>query len=238
MSVVYKHTCLVTGKSYIGWSKNWVRRLDQHAGSKSLFGKALRKHGLGSFVTELLFVGTSKECMEFERSAIHEHNTMCPGGYNLCAGGNGLTPEDSRRIHDRPEVKKRLRECGNRRENIEGLVAHNKSQRMRELHRELGSTEENKQRLRDLSRSPEGRHRARVASLAKSEKYGFPQLLVLKIFRQSKRPRTIRDVARQLGFPDARVRRAVTHLRKKGYNIVRVGPPPIRGRPAHYMLKK
>lgn len=88
--IIYKHTCLSTGKSYIGQTKNYKARIRGHRGSTSStpFRNAIRKYGWDSFVSEILADGLTKaEANTLERFFIQEHNSIVPYGYNLTTGG-------------------------------------------------------------------------------------------------------------------------------------------------------
>ena len=95
---IYRATCTVNGKSYIGFSSKWPDRVKEHndaakAGSAFLFHKAIRKHGFENFVWEILY--QSKECdytlNEMEPYFIDECNTFfgTGDGYNMTLGGEG-----------------------------------------------------------------------------------------------------------------------------------------------------
>lgn len=90
---VYKITCSINGKSYIGISVDPQRRLRQHRnkarnGSGYALHNAMRKHGVDTFaMTVLLEVSTEEEALQMEEKLILEHNTVAPLGYNLTVGG-------------------------------------------------------------------------------------------------------------------------------------------------------
>lgn len=92
---VYKLTCAASGKSYIGIT---IRKLKQRWASHvhdaltqkrdTFLGRAIRKHGAGSFsMTLLQEVETVEQAALLERALIAEHGTLAPGGYNLTTGG-------------------------------------------------------------------------------------------------------------------------------------------------------
>ena len=97
--VVYKHTNLKNGKSYIGITNNpqarWAGSGSRYKSYNSLFGKALEKYGWEGFSHEILESGlTRTEATELEkyyialfRTNIHQYGCEC--GYNLTAGGDG-----------------------------------------------------------------------------------------------------------------------------------------------------
>jgi len=101
-AVVYEAVCRVHGKSYIGQSKDFssCKRSHAHAanhGSKSLFHRALRKHGTGAFDWQIRAeLPTVEEAKIAERILI----ALERPAYNMSAGGDGAvgvkhTPEQS-----------------------------------------------------------------------------------------------------------------------------------------------
>ncbi len=106
---IYKHTCNVTGKSYIGQTKNIKQRNWTHGRPYSrcpAFRNAVQKYGWENFVTEILFDGLSiTEANALEEQAIREHNTRVPHGYNLEPGGRNHThhAETRKKLSERPK---------------------------------------------------------------------------------------------------------------------------------------
>lgn len=101
---IYKHTCVVTNKSYIGQTCDFNRRVKEHLSPTSgctAFSRSIKKHGWDNFTTEILACGLSvNEANDVEAKMIVEYNTLSPNGYNLTAGGNNgkLSEETKRRI--------------------------------------------------------------------------------------------------------------------------------------------
>jgi len=102
---IYKATNIITGKSYIGYSSNWLSRKRQHkhianTNKKNyLFYNSLNKHGFESFVWDILYQSKDKEHTLFvmEDLFIKEYNTLSPNGYNSKnGGGGGNLSEESR----------------------------------------------------------------------------------------------------------------------------------------------
>jgi group I intron endonuclease len=93
---IYKITCLITQKSYIGLtvdtvSQRWSNHVCQaRKPKKSVFHRAIKKYGRSAFVIETLCEVRSLDaaCMA-ERETIVFHGTMIPNGYNLALGGAG-----------------------------------------------------------------------------------------------------------------------------------------------------
>lgn len=94
---LYKLTCIITGKAYIGATKTPIQgRIGRHLNAALREGrsydicKAIRKHGIKNFTLLILAQPTSyKSLMEMEAQAIIEHGTLRPNGYNMTAGGVG-----------------------------------------------------------------------------------------------------------------------------------------------------
>jgi group I intron endonuclease len=92
---IYKHTCIVTGKSYIGQTQNLKDRSWMHTRPYSrcpAFRNAVQKYGWDNFTTEILHEGLSlAQANEYEELAIAAHSTQVPHGYNLSPGGKNHT---------------------------------------------------------------------------------------------------------------------------------------------------
>ena len=89
---IYKLTCLPTGKSYIGMTKNRARRLVEHTNNSS--GKKLRAaielYGIEEFTYTIVCECASRdEAKKRERYEIKQQGTVWPDGYNLIGGGRG-----------------------------------------------------------------------------------------------------------------------------------------------------
>lgn len=97
---IYKITCLVTGKAYIGltcdrvdhrWSSHICRAMKEDGKSKSFFHKAIQTHGRNSFVISVIDTArTIDEASIKERAWILSEKTMVPLGYNSAKGGSGV----------------------------------------------------------------------------------------------------------------------------------------------------
>lgn len=99
---VYKHTCIITGKSYIGQTKNLEKRTKEHIRPSSAchaFRNAIRKYGWNNFTTEILAENLSvQEANTLEEKPIDEHQTLAPQGYNLCKGGKNHTHSEETKL--------------------------------------------------------------------------------------------------------------------------------------------
>lgn len=93
--IVYKISHKESGKSYIGVTRQSVRkRWYDHIycalveKRKSAFWAAIRKYGPDMFETHILYEAVNeRELMSVESALISVHNTFTPNGYNLTTGG-------------------------------------------------------------------------------------------------------------------------------------------------------
>lgn len=89
---IYKATNMITGKSYIGITNNYARRLNSHRHAKDpyYFHTAIRKHGFESFIWEILYQSKDEfhTLHEMEPYFIQEYDSY-QNGYNLTLGGDG-----------------------------------------------------------------------------------------------------------------------------------------------------
>lgn len=100
--VLYKHTNVVNGKSYIGWTsttleKRWQLHC-QHANnfSSCLFHRAIMKYGVDAWIHDILEIHDTQELAKAaEIRLISTHQTFCTDhpdrGYNMTRGGDGLS---------------------------------------------------------------------------------------------------------------------------------------------------
>lgn len=104
--LIYKLTCTISNKSYVGLTKNLPARLRDHrkqaSGCKALRA-AIAKHGWDSFTVTTLEVGLTKDQAAVrEAASIVEHASRYPTGYNLTPGGENpsyvMTEEHRRKI--------------------------------------------------------------------------------------------------------------------------------------------
>jgi hypothetical protein len=98
MFIVYKHTNIITKKSYVGYTSNSMEeRFQEHVDASTnpkcnrAFQNAIRKYGADSWVSEVLDIAESKiEAKEVEKRQIVIHETLSPYGYNMTSGGDGF----------------------------------------------------------------------------------------------------------------------------------------------------
>ena len=89
--VIYKITCLVNGKPYIGQTTRTIEeRFKEHTESPYPIGIAIRAHGTENFTIEVIAeCETQEELNAQEIRFIAEYDCMAPKGYNCTSGGEG-----------------------------------------------------------------------------------------------------------------------------------------------------
>lgn len=82
---VYRRTCTVSGKSYIGLTKGSLeRRWYSGKGYGSVMGAAIRKYGADVWIHEVLSKHKTEEAaIKAEARNIVKFGTLAPGGYNV-----------------------------------------------------------------------------------------------------------------------------------------------------------
>ncbi len=126
--VVYKHTNITNGKSYIGVTNNpkvrWAGSGHNYQCYNSLFGRAIQKYGWDGFTHDIL-----ESCLSKEEAAMREKYYIAlyktnaarysdARGYNLTDGGDGMcgvqhSADTRERIslaltNPRPETRKKM----------------------------------------------------------------------------------------------------------------------------------
>lgn len=90
---IYKITNTLTGKHYVGFSKNATSRFKRHiflaeSGVNRRLYDSMRKHGIANFILEVITTcETRAEAVELEKFWISKLNSMMPNGYNMTSGG-------------------------------------------------------------------------------------------------------------------------------------------------------
>jgi group I intron endonuclease len=95
MVCIYKATNILNGKSYIGFTKNFVKRKSVHKRNafqkniKFVFYQAIRKYGWDNFKWEVIYESLdAQHCLTImEPYFITEYNTFGENGYNMTRGG-------------------------------------------------------------------------------------------------------------------------------------------------------
>lgn len=107
---LYRITCSVSGKSYIGQTRQTIERRwvghtckarNEYTDGCSALYSAMRNHGIENFSMELLeTVSSQEEANRREGELIAELGTLTPGGYNLKTGGeiSGHSEETKEKI--------------------------------------------------------------------------------------------------------------------------------------------
>jgi group I intron endonuclease len=95
-SGIYCITNTLTGKKYIGQSKNIKRRFNRHKrvsitkrkGECFYLQNAIGKYGVDNFTFEILLYATDRDYLNLmEQKCIEKFDTLAPKGYNLDTGG-------------------------------------------------------------------------------------------------------------------------------------------------------
>ena len=92
---IYRAVNRINGKSYIGFTKDFVRRMREHLsgdGKCRLFKDALAKYGADNFLWETLYLSNDREFAQeiMEPYFIRLYKSYCKdNGYNLSLGGEG-----------------------------------------------------------------------------------------------------------------------------------------------------
>jgi group I intron endonuclease len=98
MAIIYKTTCLINNKIYIGQSKY---NKETYLGSGKIILNVIKKYGKENFTKEILIDGnyTQDEIDFFEMKFIKEFNSTNSNiGYNIRPGGNGNSESANRLI--------------------------------------------------------------------------------------------------------------------------------------------
>ena len=113
MFEIYMHTCKITGKSYIGITKNgaenrWKSHIsDAKKGIYYDFQEAIRQYGSENFEMEILDTcKTQAEAIDLEKFYIKQYNTY-KNGYNMNEGGCTAKTGDEHWSRKNPEKVKR-----------------------------------------------------------------------------------------------------------------------------------
>lgn len=167
MGVIYRITCLVNGKFYIGKTKrNLKRRIIEHKRDSSRgrpgIDAAIHKYGWdGNFTVEIIETCPVEKLGEREIFWIAELNSKSPNGYNLTDGGDGgrgLSPNKETR--DKISAK------------LKGRPAHNKGVKatdearanMSAAQKAIGNKPPNHKGKKRGPRSPETKAKLSVAN--------------------------------------------------------------------------
>ena len=110
---LYRITCQVNGKQYIGMAHNPKYRFTDHKRAKTLIGNAMRKHRKENFDIEVLVEGEDQYIADLETPAILKFKTLHPFGYNL-----SLQTQTSFKHHEMSKEKMRKPKSAEARANM------------------------------------------------------------------------------------------------------------------------
>ncbi len=97
MGYIYKITNKVTGKHYIGVTREkevetrWrghINAINEGRGCP-LLAKSIKKHGISNFSFEVLIICFDEDVYLYEPQYIKKYNSFVPNGYNATEGGMG-----------------------------------------------------------------------------------------------------------------------------------------------------
>lgn len=101
---IYKLTCSINNKLYVGYTKNTLdKRFTEHVRkskgkTNTKLYNAMRKYGINNFTIEALEITNSKQiALELEIQYIKKLNTLYEG-YNMTIGGDGGTTTKDRNL--------------------------------------------------------------------------------------------------------------------------------------------
>ena len=121
---IYKSSCIVTGKCYIGFDSKWPRRKIIHKSNypklKFKFYNVIRKYGLDNFYWEVLYQSKEREhtLKVMENYFINEYDSFSRG-YNTTLGGEGVfglsrTQSKEEKLKRSLSLKGNKNGCGNK----------------------------------------------------------------------------------------------------------------------------
>lgn len=84
--ILYKATS-PSGRTYIGITNNFKRRMKEHLSSKWPFGHALRKYGRENFIYDFEYFDTVEDALEREKELVTSEVLKTKKLYNATVGG-------------------------------------------------------------------------------------------------------------------------------------------------------
>jgi hypothetical protein len=145
---VYKTTCLINNKIYIGVHKT-KKPYDSYLGSGKLILYAIKKYGKENFTKEILFIFDNKlDMFKKEIELVTEDFCLREDTYNMFPGGSGgckLNPEKRKEmglknikiIHKKNEQTNHYKRLGQlNAKRIKGTKNKMHSERMKKIHKE------------------------------------------------------------------------------------------------------
>lgn len=179
---VYKLTCSINGKVYIGKSININNRLGDHRRScnrikgRFYFENALIKYGWGSFEVEILEIlenfdklRDNENLLDIETSYIELFDSRNPSkGYNICGRGTDRT---GCKCSEETKEKLRQHNLGNISPMLGKYHTKEAKEKLRQAHLGKKLSDEHKQKIREANlgktNSAEHREKTRLANLGK-----------------------------------------------------------------------
>ena len=165
--VIYRITNSATGKCYVGYTNDLVKRTRAHFRGKGsvLVYQAVQKHGRKFFKVEIVESDlTHKEAKEREKHWILHFNCITPQGYNITVGGDGgpiLYGEAN--PMKRPDIKKKHQESISNPEVKErhkkGLIEAFARPEVKERHRKAIDSPEFKEKHKKAINTPEAKEK-------------------------------------------------------------------------------
>lgn len=134
IGTIYKATCKINQKSYIGFCAAWPRRQKHHRtlsnrGSHFAFHRAIRKHGWNNFEWEILYQTKDISfCLnEMESYFIQLYETHGLKGYNCTVGGDGVRGPKSEKTKQKLSLacKKSAKQGWDKRRELYGISGGN-----------------------------------------------------------------------------------------------------------------
>lgn len=213
---IYKITNQINGKAYIGFTKNFMKRMWDHnrtanKGKGQAIHAAIRKYGWDNFSKEELYYSTDKQhALDMEDVFINLHETKGVKGYNVTRGGQQgppkgyvrkpMTKEQLARFHDRaedPEIRRKISEA----------LRGNKNR----LGRPHVVTEKMKEKMSEAQKGhhPPNEHQKEVArAFMKGNKYALGSKL------SEERKQKLREAARNMDHSYKRKPHSIEHRSK------------------------
>lgn len=184
VGIVYKSTCSVNGKVYIGvTSKTLKKRRQQHfqlsrtKNPNYLFHKAIRKYGTKNFMFEVIDTFNSvdeRNVKEINHIATYNSFYLNGSGYNMTRGGDGSLGHFF--LHTEEAKRKISKACMGKPKSEETRERMREAQRKRNLWFTYKHTDETRRKIAESSRlrkckspSMETREKLRLANVGKKQ---------------------------------------------------------------------
>lgn len=97
-----------SGRTYIGITNNFKRRMKEHSTSKYPFGEALRKYGKHNFTFEFEHFSSVEDALQREAELVTEEQVADKKYYNVCVGGTMSNVLINNNPMNNPESKQKM----------------------------------------------------------------------------------------------------------------------------------